>query len=214
MYQAKEAQRPASSVYDAARDDRQPRARLALVGELRTRDRATSELVLHYQPKVDLRDRRGASASRRCVRWHHPTRGLVPPDEFIPLAEQTGLIEPLDAWVLDAALRAVRAVARATACELAVAVNLSARTCSTRDLPDRGRGAAARSTACRAALLELEITETHDRRPTRPARCAILDAAARRSASRSRSTTSAPATRRWPTSSACRSTSSRSTARS
>src|SRR5450756_2393320 len=80
-------------------------AKLALLGDLR-RALDRNELVLHYQPKVSIStgDVIGAEA---LVRWQHPDRGLVPPDDFIPLAEHTGLIGPLTRYVLDSALAQV-----------------------------------------------------------------------------------------------------------
>ena len=88
----------------------------------RSRDR---ELVLHYQPKLDAATGEVAGVEA-LVRWQHPTRGLIPPGEFIPLAEQTGLIQPLTRYVLDEAL-AQCARGSATGTALDVAVNLSMR---------------------------------------------------------------------------------------
>ena len=100
-------------------------SRLELLSDL-SRAIAKDELRLHYQPIVDL-----TTGSIQCfealVRWQHPTRGIVPPLEFIPLAEQSGLIVPLTAWVLDEALRQSRAWAdQATRTRLSV--NVGAKT--------------------------------------------------------------------------------------
>jgi diguanylate cyclase (GGDEF)-like protein/PAS domain S-box-containing protein len=76
--------------------------RSGLAGELR-RSIPQGELVLHYQPQVTLAT--GAiSAVEALVRWNHPREGLMPPDRFIPMAEETGIIHPLTAWVIDSAL--------------------------------------------------------------------------------------------------------------
>jgi len=89
------------SVYDPEQDTHSI-GRLALMGEFRSAIENQS-LELKYQPKVDLRTGNiiGAEA---LLRWNHPVRGNIKPDEFIPLAEQTGLIKPLTAWVLDRAV--------------------------------------------------------------------------------------------------------------
>ena len=76
--------------------------RVTLLGELR-RAIADGQLVLHFQPKIGMQER-GIVHAEALVRWQHPDRGLVPPDVFVPLAEQSGLIHPLTEWVLDAAL--------------------------------------------------------------------------------------------------------------
>src|SRR5207302_1598864 len=75
-------------------------SRLALMAQLR-QALDEGQLVLHYQPIVDL-DRR-PRAMEALVRWHHPERGMVPPSEFIPLAERAGLMKPLTRWVMAAA---------------------------------------------------------------------------------------------------------------
>jgi PAS domain S-box-containing protein len=100
-------------------------ARGALLADLH-RGLQNDEFTLHYQPQVDAGGiPTGAEA---LVRWRHPQRGLVPPAEFIPLAEETGLILELDRWVLQAACTQLAAWARSrTTAHLTLAVNMSAR---------------------------------------------------------------------------------------
>ena len=87
---------------------------------------ATNELMLGYQPRICLRSGRiiGAEA---LVRWHRPDYGMLAPNSFIPVAEETGLIIPLGEWVLNEACSALRALARVGICEFLISVNLSAR---------------------------------------------------------------------------------------
>jgi diguanylate cyclase (GGDEF)-like protein/PAS domain S-box-containing protein len=86
----------------APEQEAQTLRRSGLAGELR-RSIPQGELVLHYQPQVTLAT--GAMHSvEALVRWNHPREGLMPPDRFIPMAEETGIIHPLTAWVLDSAL--------------------------------------------------------------------------------------------------------------
>jgi diguanylate cyclase (GGDEF)-like protein/PAS domain S-box-containing protein len=102
--------------------DRDSVDRLALTAELREAINQ-GQLVLQYQPKVDLDSDRTVGAEA-LVRWQHPRRGRLGPDQFIPLAEQTGLIQPLTQWVLRAA-RAQQAAWHAEGLAMDVAVNLS-----------------------------------------------------------------------------------------
>jgi diguanylate cyclase (GGDEF)-like protein/PAS domain S-box-containing protein len=97
---------------------------LALVGELRHALEG-NQLQLYYQPKVDLKTHSVVGAEA-LLRWPHPKRGFVPPSEFIPLAENVGLIRPLTRWVLDRAIAEARAW-RSSGRKLNVAVNVSAR---------------------------------------------------------------------------------------
>ncbi len=120
-------------VYSPDCDPHDPR-RLALLGELRQALEA-DQLLLHYQPKVDLKTRWVVGAEA-LVRWRHPRRGMVPPDQFIPLAEQGGLIKPLTRWVLNQALTDCEAWGR-NGGPLAVAVNLSARDLQDSQLVDQ-----------------------------------------------------------------------------
>lgn len=130
--------------------------RLALAGELR-RAIEEDELVLHYQPKIDMRTGRVCGAEA-LVRWMHPQQGMIPPDEFIPLAEHSGLIKPLTDWVVEAALRQ-SSDWRHAGVALPVAVNLSARNLrDTELLSTMARLVAA--WGAEAGWLELEITES------------------------------------------------------
>ena len=154
MYVAKE--HPAGcEVYARERDDYSP-DRLTLLTELR-RAIDRDQLVLHYQPKADLRtgEINGVEA---LVRWEHPDRGMIPPDEFIPPAQKTGVIGPLTLFVLDAALRQCRTWAL-QGLELCVAVNLSTRNLLDVHLPDTVGELLARWEVP-PRLLGLEITES------------------------------------------------------
>ena len=116
------------------------------------------ELLLHYQPKLDLRDGTLVGVEA-LVRWQHPQRGFLPPSEFIPLAEQTGLIYPLSRWVLEAALRqhqAWRARGHGHPGGGQPVAAHAARSAAARD----GRPAARRAGTCAPGALVLEITES------------------------------------------------------
>jgi diguanylate cyclase (GGDEF)-like protein len=154
MYEAKE-QPGGCEIYARERDEYSP-DRLTLLTELR-RGIEQGELVLHYQPKADLRtgEVHGAEA---LVRWNHPARGLVQPDEFIPLAQKTGVIVPLTSFVLDEALRQCR-LWQLEGLDLCVSVNLSARSLLDVHLPDTV-GDLLRRWEVSPSRLELEITES------------------------------------------------------
>ncbi|MGF1609809.1 MAG: EAL domain-containing protein [Kiloniellales bacterium] len=154
MYMAKQEQ-SGLAVYDNEKDRNSVR-HLTLTGELRQAIEQ-DQLTLHFQPKIDLASGRiwGAEA---LARWMHPVHGFIPPDEFIPHAEQTGLIRPLTLWVLHTALR--RFVEwRETGHAIGIAINLSARNLLDRELP----GVLARliqEAGIEPELLTLEITES------------------------------------------------------
>ncbi|BDZ62473.1 hypothetical protein Lsed01_00872 [Demequina sediminis] len=130
--------------------------RLRLLADLRTA-LDSDQLHVVYQPQVDLHDLHTVGVEA-LVRWEHPERGLVPPDEFIPLAENSGLIFPLTALVLDTALEEL-ARWRAAGDEIRLAVNLSARHLSDSALPSQVAAALARHDVPSSALV-LEVTET------------------------------------------------------
>jgi len=120
------------SVYNAADDTHNPE-RLTLLGELR-RAVENDQLTLYYQPKVDLSDYT-VKYVEALVRWIHPERGFIPPDHFIPFAEQTGYIKVLTRWVVSEAVRQV-ALWRSDGLEISVSINISARDLLQSDLPE------------------------------------------------------------------------------
>jgi diguanylate cyclase (GGDEF)-like protein len=107
-----------------AEHDQNSRRRLSLLSELRTA-LVNGEVVLYYQPKLDLSSGEVIGVEA-LVRWHHPLFGLIPPAEFVPFAEHTGLIRPLTSFVLRTAVMQARAWLD-LGIDTAVAVNLSAR---------------------------------------------------------------------------------------
>jgi diguanylate cyclase (GGDEF)-like protein len=154
MYLAKDAH-AGTAVYDAEQDANDV-DRLALAAELR---RAIEEehLVLHFQPKAALES--GVVVGvEALVRWEHPDRGLVAPNDFIPIAERTGLIKPLSRYVLAAALRQCRDWMDEGR-DLHVAVNLTIPDLLDLELPDYIEGLLG-ETQVRPDQLELEITES------------------------------------------------------
>jgi diguanylate cyclase (GGDEF)-like protein len=140
----------------SARQDQQSVDRLTLMNELRQALKS-NELVLHYQPKVDLRTGKVVGAEA-LVRWPHPTRGLLPPDQFIPIAEQTGVVALLTSWVVEAAVAQCR-IWQESQLPLSVAVNLSMRTLHDPQLP-RQIASLLRTHALEPGLVTLEITES------------------------------------------------------
>jgi len=131
--------------------------RLALETSLR-RGLERSEFVLHYQAKLDLHTGK-ITGVEALVRWQHPDLGMVPPAQFIPLAEETGLIVPLGKWVLHTACAQSVAWLQEGLPPVHMAVNLSARQFADEDLV-KDIAAALESTGLQPELLELELTES------------------------------------------------------
>ncbi|MDE3101760.1 MAG: EAL domain-containing protein [Chloroflexota bacterium] len=155
MYVAKRT-KSGAAIYQPS-EELEARDRLILMGEFRQaieRD----ELVLHYQPEVEPRSGEVLTVEA-LVRWRHPTRGMLSPDQFIPFAEQTGLIRPLTNHVIERAIRQVRSWRNRAGQPIRLAVNLSAR-----DFQDPELAAHIETVLRRyempAEQLKLEITET------------------------------------------------------
>jgi diguanylate cyclase (GGDEF)-like protein/PAS domain S-box-containing protein len=156
MYRAKEGGRNAWRTYDPSMDAT-ALERFSLKNDLR-RVLDRNELAVHYQPLVRVSDGR-VTGVEALLRWHHPERGMISPADFIPLAEETGLIVPIGEWVLREAC--------AQACKwrdggftgMRVAVNLSARQFFQGDLLETVTSVL-ESTGLEPTLLELEITES------------------------------------------------------
>ncbi|WP_230685043.1 bifunctional diguanylate cyclase/phosphodiesterase [Cellulomonas sp. JZ18] len=170
MYAAKH-QRSGVAVYSPDADDSSP-ARLVLMGELHAaleehetagahdgdpRGDGGMQLEMHYQPKIELASQRTVGLEA-LMRWRHPTRGLVGPGTFVPLAEQSGLIHRLTAFALDASVRQL-AQWSAEGTAVPVAVNLSAHDVADPAVVDTIEELLRRHHV-RPELLEVEITET------------------------------------------------------
>jgi len=154
MYTAKRG-RLGTAMYDPSADQHST-AQLSLLGELRHAI-AAGELVLHYQPKVSTGSGRPLGVEA-LVRWQHPTRGLLPPGEFIPLAEDSDLIQPLTDVVLAEALRQHGAW-RSAGMLVPISVNIATRSLLDTEFPDRVSRLLSRN-AVAPDQLTLEITES------------------------------------------------------
>lgn len=156
MYRAKSAGRNTLRFFDPEMQATVA-ARASLEADLR-KALQTGQLVLHYQPQVQADGR--VVGAEALVRWQHPERGLVPPADFIPLAEDTGLILPLGHWVLEAACaQLVSWAAQPATASLSVAVNVSSRQFRHADFVGQVQGALER-TGARPQCLKLELTES------------------------------------------------------
>jgi diguanylate cyclase (GGDEF)-like protein/PAS domain S-box-containing protein len=133
------------------------RARLNLASQLR-HVVERGELVLHYQPQVSLISGEIVGVEA-LVRWQHPEKGMIPPGQFIPYAEETGLIVPISEWVVLAACRQAREWEQAGLPPLKMSVNLSGRHFRYANLPDTIASVLA-ETGLEPRRLELEVTES------------------------------------------------------
>ncbi len=156
MYAAKDAGRARVEVFNAGMQH-SATERLSLDQDLR-RAVERDELRLFYQPFISTESGEIVGCEA-LVRWQHPLRGLIPPDRFIPLAEETGMITAIDTWVLRNACAQAAAWRRAGRLDLHVAVNVSGRELGQADLVDRVEAVLFESGLSPDGL-ELEITES------------------------------------------------------
>ena len=156
MYRAKDRGRDGYEMYTPELHARALR-RVTLENELRMA-MSRGEFVMHYQPLLDFTTGaiRGAEA---LIRWQHPSRGLLLPAEFIPVAEETGLIVPIGQWAIRHACQAAKNWQTATGRKLRMSVNLAARQFQHVDLIDQIRDIL-NETGLDASLLDIEITES------------------------------------------------------
>lgn len=154
MYKAK-TESAGTIFYQAEQDAHSPR-RLRMMAELGTAIRE-DQLLLHYQPKISLAQQRCVGAEA-LVRWQHPRLGMVPPGEFIPLAEMSDTIQPLGLWVLDKALHQLK-IWQYKNIEIDVSINLSARNLMDSTFPKHIERLL-KFHQVPAHLLEIEITES------------------------------------------------------
>jgi diguanylate cyclase (GGDEF)-like protein/PAS domain S-box-containing protein len=158
MNRAKERGRARYELFDEGMRGRAI-SRLRVENDLR-RALEREELTLDYQPLVSLRDL-SIESVEALIRWEHPERGRIPPVDFVPVAEENGLIEPIGRWVLDHACRQAARWYRDRPDEppISISVNLSAVQVANRGLAETV-AAALRGTGLEPALLSLEITES------------------------------------------------------
>jgi diguanylate cyclase (GGDEF)-like protein len=144
------------TVYDPLLDEHSP-TRLALIGDLRWALSHPEQFELHYQPKANMQTGQ-ISGLEALVRWRHPERGLLPPDDFIPIAERTGMIQALTDIVLEKAMSQQK-VWKQAGVTMPVAINLSTRCLLDVHLPD-DVGRLLTHHGLVGGDLELEITES------------------------------------------------------
>jgi len=158
-YARKDLQKAKTAQQPYAFDTAHPRSLITArqwMGELRQAI-VKDQLFLTYQPKVSLRQHQ-ITGVEVLVRWQHPEHGIIVPDQFIPLAERTGLIIPMTLWILQQSLLQCR-LWNEIGLDIRVAVNLSMANLESQELPDQ-IAALLRDTMVSPDRLELEITET------------------------------------------------------
>jgi len=155
MYEAKRG-KTGFAIYDPSKDQHSLR-NLSLMGELRT-GLDEQQLVLYYQPKVNMQTGR-VSGVEALVRWRHPVHGLMYPDNFIPLAEQSGLIKQLTLWVLNQAVAQSREWEQ-SGIDVSMAINLSVHNLHDNTFPEEVAAILRGFSRTQVNRLRFEITET------------------------------------------------------
>ncbi|MGG2198306.1 EAL domain-containing protein [Paenibacillus validus] len=155
MYHAKQSGRNRYVLYDPF-IHREEQERFRMDGWIR-KGLKQGEFALHYQPQVDMESGR-VTGAEALIRWHHPEEGLIPPNEFIPLAEESGTIVDIGYWVLDTACEQLRKWMEAGYAPLCISINLSAKQFLDPKFPDVLADTLNR-TGIEPSLLCLEITE-------------------------------------------------------
>ncbi|MED4454488.1 putative bifunctional diguanylate cyclase/phosphodiesterase [Metabacillus fastidiosus] len=156
MYEAKERGKNTYQLYNSEPDDKIIR-RMKLENGLRT-VLENNELSIYYQPQVNLRTGK-IKGVEALLRWHHPELGFIPPDEFIPLAEETGAIISIGEWVLETACKQAKSWQMSVFPSLCVSVNVSIRQIKEDNFVDIVSNILQKS-ELEPSYLELEITET------------------------------------------------------
>ncbi|GAB4087416.1 hypothetical protein GCM10028785_00850 [Hydrogenophaga soli] len=156
MYHAKKSGKNTFRFYDRNLT-KVAQSRLAMESDLR-QAMAKRELTLHFQPKVCLQTGH-ITGCEALIRWHHAHNGMVPPNQFIPIAEESGLIVDMGRWVLQESCLMAAALNTADTRPCKVAINLSPRQFQSPDLLTTIRDTLA-ATQCQPAWIELEITES------------------------------------------------------
>lgn len=144
------------ALYTVKQEEGYDPSRLLLLSDLRQAFEH-EQLGLYYQPKMDMTSGE-IHQVEALIRWQHPQRGVLPPDDFLPLAEESGLMKPLSQWVLNEAIRQCRAWSR-DGIHLRVAVNLSMRDLQDTQIPQRIAGLLT-AWGIDPVSLEVEVTET------------------------------------------------------
>lgn len=156
MYRAKQTGKDNCEFYNPELQNAAPERLLLETSLRRALDR--NQFILHYQPKISVRSGR-ITGLETLIRWQHPERGLVPPNEFIPMLEETGLIVPVGEWVLRSACLQAKTWQETGMADIRMAVNLSARQLQDPNL-DKMVEQVLEDTGLEADSLELEITES------------------------------------------------------